>query len=332
MEREIIEFATEEEWLAARALDVTSTEAAALFGVSPYATEYQLHHIKTGQLDDDFQDNERTKWGRRLEAAIAEGVAEDLGLKVEPFKTYIRIKGIRMGSSFDFKVVGLRDDWRGTDETYRDLFRENGVGILEVKNVDGLAFRRGWIDDGDIEAPPHIEFQVQHQMEVADINWCVVAPLIGGNTPRPFYRLRDEEIGGAIREKVAEFWARIERGDKPEPDYEQDADAIAKLLLQDNGEEVDMSDNNHLSVLCAEYKEASADEKEAAGRKKALKGEIMDIIGASQRVLAAGFRISAKTRAGSPGTLITEEHIGQRFGARAGSRYPTITPIKSQSV
>lgn len=329
MEREIISFETEAEWLAHRALDLTSTEAAALFGVSPYATEYQLHHIKTGQLDDDFQDNDRTKWGRRLEAAIAEGVAEDLGLQVEPFKTYMRVKGLRMGSSFDFKVVGLREGWNGTDETYRDLFREHGPGILEVKNVDGLAFRRSWIDDDGIEAPPHIEFQVQHQMEVADMAWCIVAPLIGGNTPKPFYRLRDAEVGEAIREKVAAFWARIERGETPDPDYEQDSDAIAQLLLNDNGEEVDMTDNNHLAALCAEYKEAAADEKAAQGRKKALKGEIMETIGEAQKVTAAGFRISAKTRAGSPGTLITEDHIGQRFGARAACRFPTITPTKS---
>ena len=44
MERQIIRPATEEEWLALRDLDVTSTMASALYGLSPYLTEYELYH------------------------------------------------------------------------------------------------------------------------------------------------------------------------------------------------------------------------------------------------------------------------------------------------
>lgn len=318
MNRETITCQNEAEWLALRAQDVTSTECAALFGCSPYVTEYELYHRKTGQLAEEFKTSPRMVWGNRLEAAIAYGIAEDHGLIVEPFKAYVRIPELRMGSSFDFKIVGIVD---GVEENaYRDLFREHGAGIMEIKNVDGLAFKRGWIAGDEMEAPPHIELQVQHQQEVADLNWTMVAPLVGGNTPMPFHRLRNRQYGQMIRERVAEFWAKVEAGTAPEPDYSKDGDTIARLLANDNGETVDMSGNNRLAELIAEYTAAAADEKAAKARKDAAKAETLLLIGEAARVIGTGFSISASTTKGSQGRLITEADVGSYVGGRAGFR------------
>ena len=222
-------------------------------------------------------------------------MAEDLGLIVEPFKTYIRIEEARMGASFDFRIVGLAEGFTG-DETYRDLFREHGHGIMEVKNVDGLQFKRTWLDDGDtIEAPLHIEFQVQHQLEVADLNWSIIAPLVGGNTPRPIFRLRDRSTGEALRAKCIELWQRIEANNPPAPDFSKDGDAIAEVWRENDGSSVDLSGNNRLAELCRLYKAAGADEKAAKGRKDAAKAEIITIIKAAKSVAYAGGKISAGT-------------------------------------
>lgn len=328
MNREILSFESEAEWLAMRDKDLTSTEAAALFGCSPYATTYELYHRKTGQLVVDFESNDRVVWGSRLESAIAFGIAEDHGLIVEPFKVYARIPELRMGSSFDFKIVGLVDGFTG-DETYRDLFRENGPGIMEVKNVDGLQFKRGWIADGEImEAPPHIELQVQHQQEVADMEWTVIAPLVGGNTPMPFVRMRDRQIGEAIREKVAEFWKMVDTGKAPDPDFNVDGSTIAALLANDNGETIDMSDNNRLAEVVAEHAKASADFKDAETRKDAAKAEILMIIGENKTVIGTGFKISAGSVKESPGTLVEPHMIGTRIGGRKGYRGMRVYPQK----
>lgn len=329
MTREFLTFESEAEWLAMREKDVTSTEAAALFGCSPYCTEYELWHRKTGQIVAEFETNERMVWGNRLESAIAYGIAEDYGLIVEPFKVYARIPGLRMGSSFDFKIVGIVDGFSG-DETYRDLFREHGPGIMEVKNVDGLQFKRGWIADGeDMEAPPHIEIQVQHQQEVADINWTLIAPLVGGNTPRPFHRLRNQQYGQMIREKIAAFWASVDAGKAPAPDYTQDGSTIAKLFANDNGETVDMSSNNRLAELVAEHSAASQDAKDAEKRKDAAKAEIMTIIGEASKVMLNGCYINASRTKDSPGTLITPDMVGTRVGGRKGYRQMRIYAAKA---
>lgn len=294
--RETMNYETEAEWLAMRAQDLTSTEAAALFGVSPYVTEYELHHIKTGKLEKTFEANTRMIWGNRLEAAIATGIAEDYGLIIEPFKTYMRIPELRMGSSFDYKIIGIVEDFTG-DESARDMFRQHGPGIMEVKNVDGLQFRRNWIEDGEeIEAPPHIEFQVQHQLEVSGLGWSLISPLVGGNTPKVIIRERDDYICAMIREKAAQFWSRIDAGTSPDPDFERDGKTIGKLYVDNDGSEVDLSDNPRVAELCRAYKAAAADEKEAKTRKDAAKAELLTIIEAAKIARADGWKVSAGTR------------------------------------
>lgn len=296
MTRETLSHATEAEWLASRKLDVTSTEAAALFGAGVYVkTAYELYHLKAGTFPPaEFEGNDRTRWGNRLEDAIARGIAEDLGLIVEPFKVYMRIPEIRMGSSFDFKIVGLVDGFE--DNEARAMFTAHGPGIMEVKNVDGLQFRRAWIDDGEtIEAPVHIEFQTQHQLEVADMGWAIIAPLVGGNTPRPVIRVRDRNVGEAIRTKVAELWQRINAGAAPEPDFTKDGATIAQVYRDNDGSSVDLSHDKHLAALCRAYKEAGAEEKAAKERKDAAKAEILTIIKAAKSITYNGGKISAGT-------------------------------------
>lgn len=297
--RQTIAFTTEADWLNARKGDVTSTEAAGLFDAGAYdnsRTFYELYNIKSGLLAPaPFKGSDRTKWGNRLESAIAFGIAEDYGLIVEPFKVYMRIPEVRMGSSFDFRIVGLADDYAG-DETIRNVFREHGHGIMEVKNIDAMQFRRNWIDDGEsIEATPQIEMQVQHQLEVADLNWSLIAPLVGGNTPKVVVRERDLEVGAMIRAKAAELWDRVAAGNPPEPDYTKDADTISKLYVNNNGVEIDMSDNDRLITLCAEHEAAKVEKSAAEKRQKAAKAEILTIIEAAKTVHAGAFKIGAGT-------------------------------------
>jgi len=302
--REIIAYSTEAEWLANREKDVTSTEAAALFDAGSYEgsrTFYELFHKKSGNITPPkFVASDRVKWGSRLESAIAYGIAEDYGLIVEPFKSYMRIPEIRLGASFDFRIVGITDGFSG-DETVRNMFREHGFGNLEVKNIDSLQFRRNWIDDGEsIEATPQIELQAQAQMEVADLNWSLIAPLVGGNTPKVVVRERDTEVGALIRAKVAELWERIAAGNPPEPDYLKDADTISKLYVNNNGAKIDVSDidmtkADRLIQLCAEHEAAKFAKNDAEKRQKAAKAEILTIIEAVKTVTAGAFNISAGT-------------------------------------
>jgi predicted phage-related endonuclease len=293
---EILRFTNEEDWLAARAIDITSTEVSALFDESPYLTEFELWHQKRELLPSSFNDNERIKWGKRLQNAIGEGVAEDNGWKIESADLmYFRLPGKKIGTSLDFLV---QDEKRG-------------LGILEIKNVDSWVFRDDWIAGDDIEAPNHIELQVQHQLQVTGLNWACIAALVGGNEIKLLFRERNPAIGSIILNKVDEFWS----SDKaPSPIFDRDADAVRSLnKFSKAGKEIDLSQDNYLAELCRQHKEAGAQETFASKKKKALGAEIISKIGDAEKAIANGFKISAGTVKGAPVSFFREAYRGLRI-------------------
>ena len=299
--REIVTHATEAEWLEARKGFITSTEAAALFGAGAYVkTPYELWAIKAGVVPaDEVEDSDRLRWGRRLEGVIAAGIAEDLGLIAEPYKVFITMPEFRMASSFDWIVTGIAADFDGDNEARR-MFREHGPGLMEIKSVDSLQFKRGWDTDGEhVEAPVQIEAQVQWQMEVADKPWSILCPLIGGNTTKPIIRLRDHAFGAAAREKAADLWRRVHAMAPPEPDFLKDAATIASVYRDNDGSSIDLSDNPRVLALCKAYKKAGAEEKAAKEAKDAAKAELLTIIEHAKSVTAGAFKISAGTNKAS---------------------------------
>lgn len=301
----------EEHWLQLRSEDVTSTEVAALFDLSPYMTVMELHYLKSGKKALDFEETNRIKWGRRLEAVIAKGVADDLKLDIRKVNRYMRHSDVpRMGSSFDFEIVN----------------NERGPGILEIKNVDGFIYRQSWQDN---EAPEHIEIQVQHQLEVADREWAMICPLVGGNEAKPFIRMRDRAVGEAIRNAVSEFWRMVDAGEEPKPDYERDAEFIISLH-QAAGDQVLNTQDQTLADLLKMYKEAGAAESAAEKHKQAIKAQILDLVGDSySKVLCSNFTLSCGFTSEVPPTVITPDMVGQTYGGRKGFRNFRVTEKKS---
>ena len=309
----ILDPADEAEWLAMRQQDVTSTECSALFGLSPYLTEYELWHQKASGERGSFFETERMTWGKRLEPIIAEGVAEDQGWSVEPFKLYIRDDEARLGSSFDYRIIN----------------HQEGDGILEIKNVDRSAFAKKWVEyaNGTIEAPEHIELQVQHQMEVADMEYAVIAALVGGNELKMSHRTRDRAVGKAIRAKVAEFWDSIDKGVPPKPDYDRDYDRIVRANLAAVSDEV-MEADEALDLLIADYRDVAALRKDIEAKEKVLKAQIIERAGTASKIHSGHGTVSCGATQPSPGKLITADMVGTYTGARAPFRVFRFTARK----
>ena len=301
-----IEIKSEEQWLRERLLDVTSTEVSALFDLSPYRTAFELYHEKRdGQLIK-FKENPRMKWGKRFEAPIAYGVAEDEGWQIERFDVYMRDTDARLGSSFDFKIKSQVD----------------GEGILEIKNVDALAYKRAWLDDGTtIEAPEHIELQIQHQMEVSGHKWCALVAMVGGNTPKIVYRQHDPVIGKKIRAKVAEFWQSVADGVAPSADYTKDADLIAQLYSQANeGETLDANGDENIQRLVSQYQVATAQIKHYETLQASYKAQLLERIGTASKVVGKWGSLACGKVKDSPAKIITPEMVGTKTGGRKGYR------------
>lgn len=290
MNRNVTSYNTDAEWLAARAKCVSTTEVAALFGLSPYQTAFELFHRKRDATLVEPFDSERMKWGRRLQPTIAAGIAEDMRLHIyidgdRCFAVHPKVDGL--GASFDYVVERL-------DES------PSSFAVLEIKNVDGLIFRDEWpkLDSGEYEAPAHIELQLQAQLECLDIESGYIGALVAGNRAVVIERERDREIGAMICQRVAAFWQAIANNTPPKPDYKADAEFIARLCgYAEPGKVLDLAavvdgPAPRIAELVGAYKAASAAEKTASDAKEAARAEILHLIGDHERVTGDGFVIA----------------------------------------
>jgi predicted phage-related endonuclease len=266
MTLDIIPITSREQWHAERAKDVTSTQVAALFDASPYLTHLELWHQKANGYFEEFVADDRVRWGDRLEAAIAAGVADDLDLiGMEKLADYRRLSNLRLGASYDFEAQN-----------------ENGLRILvEVKNVDAWEFREKWNGEGDsLMAPPHIELQVQTQLMLhPGAAYSIIAVLVGGNTLHTLRRERDDELAEEIRNRVSAFWASVEAHQPPPADYVRDADLLlSHVYSRTDGREIDATPE--VEKLIEEWLYA----KGWADNVRPLQAQIAERIGTASKV------------------------------------------------
>ena len=301
MKRETIATDSEAHWLSLRAADLTSTDVGALFGLSPYKTKFELYWQKKSAEVVKFADNPRMAWGRRLESAVANGIADDMGWAVRPFKEYMRIPEARLGASFDFRISGapmpagmsvLTGDER---RYYRVSSDTPDDAILEIKCVDFLAFRDGWtIEDDFIEAPAHIELQVQHQMLVSGLARAYIGVLVGGNRIEVIERQADPAVHAGILAAASQFWADIASGNAPDPVMPDDAGAVIQMnQYAAPGKLLDARSNPEVVAAVQAYSQASARAKDAEEEKQVRKADLLLAIGDAEKVLVDGYSVSA---------------------------------------
>jgi len=304
-----------EEWLELRRRFVSSTESAALFGLSKYSTAFELGVSKREGLDT-FEENERSEWGTALQRTIATMFSERHAVKVRALTGYADA-GDGMGASFDYEIVGkLPPTTVYGDADCALMYDECGPGILEIKNVDSLVYRNEWTD----EAPPHIEIQVQHQLEACEREWACLAVLVGGNRLESFIRRRDRAVGAALRRRIVTFWSDFHRGTLPPPVLPADAALIAQIYRHAEPASVlDAQGNDSIRDICAQYMMAAADERDAKQRKDSCKAMLLPMIGTAERVLVDGYTISAGT--------VAETEV--KAYVRSAYRNFKITPKKS---
>tara|TARA_B100002019_G_scaffold177358_1_gene153122 strand:+ start:379 stop:1326 length:948 start_codon:yes stop_codon:yes gene_type:complete len=300
-----IPITNKQDWLENRLLDVTSTEVSALFNVNPYQTEFELYNQKKDKVVVNLEDTERMAWGRKLEDSIALGCAESQGWKVEQFDVYMSNTKTRMGSSFDYKITS-------TDE----------LGIMEVKNVDSMVYRTKWIDDGNghIEAPPHIEMQLQHQLHVANISWGCIAALVGGNTSKLIVRARNKEVGEMLETKVKEFWEKVKSGTPPEIDYLRNADYLMKNLYNNADAGLIINADEDTDILIDDYNSINRECVSLEQQKKAIKAQILEKSQGASKIISKYGIINCGMSKASLGKYITQDMVGTYINPRKAFR------------
>lgn len=276
-----------------RKLDITSTDCPALFGCHPYMTYAELWYRKRNNLEYNFDGNERTIWGQRLEPAIAYGFAIDNQLEIKPKKEYQRIESLRIGASFDFETADSK--W-----------------LLEVKNVDLYIFKENWkLINDELEAPLHFEIQVQHQLLVSGYEKAIIVCFVGGNKIVSITRFPDSIVQSAIKQKAARFWHEVDNNIEPEFIFPEDNDLVRQIksyaepnkILELNGEDKD------IGPLVLRYKEAQENEKRFKEAKESFRSALLLKIGDHEKVKGDFFTISC----GTVGPANIPEHVRESY-------------------
>lgn len=185
----------EERWLEWRRRGVGGSDASIIMGCSPFSEIVRLYHDKIGSKAL-FQENRSTfqlDFGHTNEELCAKLFSEKIGLRVRPADYMFCHPQARIMQANVDRLIDLPD---GT------------IGLLECKTTNWrIAFEK-WGDDKNPLVPEYYYWQVQHYMEVMDIDVAYIACLWGSNENDFCYReiKRSREDGRRLREAELRFW------------------------------------------------------------------------------------------------------------------------------
>lgn len=303
---------TREDWLKARANDVTASAAGALVGVHDYQTALGLWSLKSGKTSEDPEESGPMRRGRLLEPVALQMLREDRPAWqcFGGVNHYWRDPSRRIGATPDCYVI---------DEQGRFC-------VVQFKTVEPSIFVRKW-QGGDrygvIEPPLWIVIQAILEAELTGAEKAYVAALVIGFGIElhiievPMHHGILEKIRG----EVAAFWQLIERNEMPPPNYGKDADLIAKLFPIREGLVLDLKDDNELPALAIEDEEQAAIAKAAETRRKEIKAEVRHKLGIEAGKLVGDGKPGEATIAMYQGGIITAKNIFRKSYTTSDTTY-----------
>ncbi len=302
----IITVRDEAHWHELRAKNIGGSDVAALFGLSPFTTRWQLWMEKVGKIaPEDLSGNKAVQAGTFLESGIANWAAHRWSMDVTKVIDYFTVDDCPgMGASFDYITA-------------------DGAPV-EIK---WSARGHGWHYSGDeiLEAPENYILQVQHQLACTSSDHAWLVALID-DEPRRMKIPRNDNIIDAIKSEITTFWDSIANGVEPEIDFQKDVAALTKLMGTLPKSDITLDDGD--ALLFADYKLAKEDEKKAIARADEAKALIMvkvreklELVNTSKdkaSVKCGEYKMSISTVADNPGKVITQDMVGTVTGKRSG--------------
>jgi predicted phage-related endonuclease len=271
------------QWIELRSSYVGSSEVACLFGLGR-CTEFELYHRKLGSIAEaDLSHDVRVVCGTEIEAGAAKVFSVLHKLQIRKVKRYLFSDHVRgMGGSLDYEMLDGAAGWVP----------------LEIKCVDWLVWRDEW-DQGestarhdriitDIQPPLAIDLQIQHQLALAKKPHGYCGLLVAGNQPYLIRRDRFQPIIDEIETRIARFWQRVEMREEPPIEAASDLEVVTQLYRDVDKEHVaDLSADNELPELCANFLRVSRTRLDAEKEEKRLKAEILARMGEAGKFVTA---------------------------------------------
>ena len=284
---EILTPSSRADWLAVRGETIGASEAAALFGVHPFTTAYELHHLKAGTIKADPTETGPMRRGRHLEQVAVEFLRE------ERPGWAVTANPMPGGRFYRDLAAGLSCT---PDAFVTDPERE-GFGICQIKSVEPSVYRSRWRnEDGQVEVPLYVAVQAVQEAYLTGATWAVVCPLvIGFAIEMPVLEVPlHAGLIDRLKSEATVFWRGVRSGRAPDPDHARDG-ALLERLWTGAEADIDLSADNEVPDLVAERERLSAEKSAADKRLKEIKSDLFRKLGdASCARLADGRLITVK--------------------------------------
>lgn len=264
------------EWLAWRAQGITATDTAAILGLSPWTSAYNLWWQKRadretlaagGTLTDEFDRTRRYEVGHALEPVLEQFYVAD-----------VLPQGWRVGSGGCWQARGKHAWMRATPDrmVYGDQSTRTPCSLVEFKTSG----RYGSFGEDDGSGVPDIPVayraQMIHQFLVCGVTSGTLTVLTASMEPRHYYVAAQDEELLTVFEAVQAFERSLHEGQSPDIDsHTATTERIREMWGEDNdGSTVTVDDD-----LAQQYAQAAAAFRAAKAELDLAKNLVLAAIG-----------------------------------------------------
>lgn len=278
---------------ADRSKFIGGSDIAAVLGVSPWTSPYELWLQKTHRKPKEEPTPEQKKRfdrGHRLEPVVVDMLIDRLtadGLEIELIRRnerYIDPEHGFMACEIDFelRVTGEVE----IDGQVRWLDGEHING--DCKTVHPFAAKK-WGDEGSDQVPIEYAAQFMFGLGITGRQLCICATLIGMDDLLVYWVERDQETIDGIRNRVHQFWNECVLADvEPDP---IDFDDCKAIYQKANGGSIEANSEVRDAVfrLC----DINAKLKVLEDEKESLQFKIVDFMRPHAFLTAGGHEIAS---------------------------------------
>jgi putative phage-type endonuclease len=180
-------FESRADWLAARRCGIGASESAVILGLNPYQSPAELYLRKIGEMPEQ-DESWAMKLGTHMEGLLQAEYERRYATRLE---TQIFVK--HPGHPCLFATL--------------DGLTPEGV-VVEFKTASWPSSRE-WGEEETDEIPWHYLVQVQHQLEVTELDTCHVFASLDKGEPRRFVVRRNPLVGEMIVTACEMFWRAV---------------------------------------------------------------------------------------------------------------------------
>ena len=264
---------TRDEWLQARKQGIGGSDAAAIVGLDPWRSSFDVYADKLG-LRPEIPDNEAMRQGRDLEQYVAERFMEATGKKVR------RRNAMLQHPEYPFMIANID----------RFVIGENaGLECKTTSMLNKAKFSQG-------EFPPNYYVQCVHYMAVTGAERWYLAVLVLNKSFHVFTIERDEAEVQALIAAEKDFWENhVLKQIPPAPDGSESTSELIKTMYPEAKEHFTASLFGYEEKIST-YLNIDNQIKELERKREAIKQELQLAMDEAEIGRAQGYIIEWKNQ------------------------------------